>query len=129
MTDNEIIKGLFADGVSIGQIARTMAMSQADVCGAILGIRVYVAKKRATPEEKLLCIMAAVYNPTLTMEEVSLIGEQATGTFYAGEQISRWMAWFGMSVRQRTRMAIRYQSKAHAMWTLFIAGRLEVSNG
>lgn len=127
MTDEELIKALFADGMSVVKIARKMDMKR-DAVRAVLTAKPY--RPYMTPAsmtDKLLCIIAAVSNPNLHMSQISLIGEQATGTFYTGTRIAGWMARCGMSVKRRAELAIRYQARAHAMWVLYAAGRLEVA--
>jgi len=127
MTDNEIIKGLFADGVSIGQIARKMEMSHAEVCDVLGCVRVHAATERAPIEDKLLCIIAAVSNPYVQIMDIPAIAAQMTGRYYRAQMISKWLRSAGMRVRSRAKMALRYQAKAHAMWVLYAAGRLEVA--
>lgn len=127
MTDEEIIKALFADGMSVVKIARKMDMKR-DAVRAILTAKPYRPYVTlASTADKLLCVIAAVSNPELPMNQVSLIGEEATGRFYTGVRIARWMAKCGMSATRRAELAIRYQARAHVMWVLYAAGRLEVA--
>jgi len=127
MTDEELIKALFADGMRIGLIARKMETTRDHVRDVLTNKPYRPYTKNANVSDQLLCIIAAVSNPNLHMSQISLIGEQATGTFYTGTRIAGWMARCGMSVKRRAELAIRYQAKAHAMWVLYAAGRLEVA--
>ena len=127
MNDNEIIKGLFAGGMPVCQIARKMEMSQAEVCGVLGCVRVHAATERAPLEDRLLCIIAAVSNPYVQIMDIPAIAAQMTGRYYRAQMISKWLRSAGMRVHGRAKMAIRYQAKAHVMWVLFMAGRLEMA--